>query len=1198
MVAPMTATRTPLLTTLTAWPTGPGRSRAGRRAASGWSADPALARFATPGDAARAVGHPACGAAVLTALAARWDDSWATTAALAGLAPRVAPIVGRWVRAGMCAADVEDAESDLLAGCLAGLRHSRPDRLLDPAGMVATAWQRASNDRRTLRARPPATPAGSLALCPTRFRSGAAAWRRSSSSSPTRSGPGASASPRPGRSGGRPRGGPAGRSRPAPGSQRPRCVPAAAAPSADSQPAARSVSRSAGGGREVLSVGVIGAAGVGYYLDTVGAGVDDYYLRAEPGRWLGAAATALGGSGTVDETALHRVLDGRHPGNGELLGAAMGKVAAFDLTFSAPKSVSLLAELSSEATRRAVLDAHRQAVAQAVGLLEVEAARGRRGHDGAVTLPVEGVIAAGFDHRTSRAGDPQLHTHVLVANRARGVDGRWGALYGRRIFGWARTVGFAYQAALRHELTTTLGVTWRPVTAGTAELAEIPTELTMLFSTRRAQITAELARTGASTPRAAHTAALATRPAKPDPVDPDIQRAAWADRAADAGLDLGVLHRFDSPGRRPAVPDPAALISTMAGPAGLTGRRSSFDRRAVIEAVCTAAPDGIPAVSLTPAADRVLTDPAFVATGSPGILAGPTSTTVELLAAKARILDGVTRRRDTAVAVCPAHTVDLAVADRPGLADEQADMVRRLCADGHGVEVVVGPAGTGKTWALDAARQAWHHAGIDVIGTALAARTARALEAGTGIPSATVDQLLADADRPGPQRLHGVLPAGGVVVVDEAGMVGTRKLDRLLHLAERSRTKVVLVGDPRQLPEIEAGGVLAALTHRHPVVELTVNRRQTETWERDALADLRAGRPDVAVTALTGHGRITVAPTADDARRRLLADWADTHTRQATPGQPATAVMVALTRSDVEDLNARAIDRLETLGFLDADRDRMNVRPGVSFGVGEAVLALRNDRRIGVVNGTTGTVTAVHPDTTSLTIRPDHAPNPSRGRGRGDEIEIPAGYLDDGHLTHGWAITVHKAQGLTVDRAFLLGTDRLYREAGYVALSRATTRTDWYHVAPDSLERTPDAELTRLLTRSQAQHLATPDQPPLTLGAAANLAERQLGSSPGIDGSGRRAREATVLADPSEHLVETLGPPPLAGPTRARWAEVAVLVDDYRTRHGLDGPDPLGPRPDQRHPDQTRQWTLARVAIADIRRHLGVDIDRSLGLDP
>ena len=948
----------------------------------------------------------------------------------------------------------------------------------------------------------------------------------------------------------------------------------------------------------MLSIGVIGAAGVGYYLDTVGRGVDDYYLRAEPGRWYGAAADGLGLAGTVTDADLHAVLAGRHPGTGALLGAPMGKVAAFDLTFSAPKSVSLLAELADPATRAAVADAHRRAVAQAVGLLEAEAARGRRGHNGMVTMPVEGVAAAGFEHRTSRAGDPQLHTHLLVANRAQGVDGRWGALYGRAIFGWARTVGFAYQAALRHELTTTLGVTWRPVTAGTAELAAVPDTLTAAFSTRRAQITAQLEAAGATSARAAQTATLATRPAKPAPVDPDTQRDRWRTQARTAGLDLDALHGLAGPGRHPAPLDPVGLTQTLAGPAGLTARRSSFDRRAVIEAVCAAAPDGLRPDTLPELAATVLADARFVPTGSPGVLAGPTWTTVELLATEARLLDRVDRHRHAGLAVCPADTVTAVLAERPTLAGEQADMVRRLTGDGHGVSVVIGPAGTGKTYALDAAHHAWTEAGVDVVGTALAARTARALEAGTGIPSATLDQLLADAERPGPQ-LHPALPIRGVVVVDEAGMVGTRKLDRLLAVAERTRTKVVLVGDPRQLPEIEAGGVLAVLARTRPVIELAANRRQAEGWERDALAELRAGRPDRAVVALSDHGRITLAPTSDDARHRLVTDWADTTLAPGRPGDEGT-VMIALTRADVDDLNARARTRLEDLGRLDPDRDRIKVRPGLDFGVGERVLALRNDRRIGLVNGTAGTVVAVRTDG-GLTLRPD--------RGPAHDIAVPAGYLADGHLTHGWAVTVHKAQGLTTGRAFLLGTDRLYREAGYVALSRAVERTDWYHVAPDDPERSTTDELTRLLVRARAQQLATPD--PATVPPGVDPHNPQTD-----DPARRRTREATVLADPGTHVTDTLGPPPLAGTARARWATVAVLVDDYHARwpttaravaeaaarrrpgNGLDGPaDALGPRPDPRQPDQLRDWTRARLAVADLRRHLGLDLDRSLGID-
>ncbi len=956
-------------------------------------------------------------------------------------------------------------------------------------------------------------------------------------------------------------------------------------------------------GSEVLSIGVIGATGVGYYLDTVGRGVDDYYLRAEPGRWYGAAADGLGLGGTVTDADLHAVLAGRHPGTGALLGAPMGKVAAFDLTFSAPKSVSLLAELADPTTRAAVADAHRRAVAQAIGLLEAEAARGRRGHNGAVTLPVEGITAAGFDHRTSRAGDPQLHTHLLVANRARGVDGRWGALYGRAVFGWARTVGFAYQAALRHELTTTLGVAWRPVTAGTAELAAVPDTITAAFSTRRAQITAQLEAAGATSARAAQTATLATRPAKPDPVDPDTQRDRWREQARAAGLDLDVLDGLAGLGRQPTLVDAAALTRTLAGPAGLTARRSSFDRRAVIEAVCAAAPDGLQPRAVPGLTAAVLADERFVPTGSPGVLAGPTWTTVELLTTEARVLERVDRHRHAGLAVCPADTVTATLADRPTLAGEQADMVRRLTGDGHGVSVVVGPAGTGKTYALDAARHAWTAAGVDLVGTALAARTARALEAGTGIPSATLDQLLADAKRPGPQ-LHPALPPGGVLVVDEAGMVGTRKLDRLLAAAERTRTKVVLVGDPRQLPEIEAGGVLGALARTRPVIELAANRRQAETWERDALAELRAGRPDRAVVALSDHGRITLAPTSDDARHRLVADWTDSASPDATRRGDGGTVMVALTRADVEDLNARARTRLEDLGRLDPDRDTVEIRPGVVFGVGERVLALRNDRRVGLVNGTTGTVVSVGADG-GLTLRPD--------RGPAQDIAVPAGYLADGHLTHGWAVTVHKAQGLTTGRAFLLGTDRLYREAGYVALSRAVERTDWYHVAPDDPGRSTTDELTRLLVRSRAQQLATPDP---TTGPLDTVHPAAHTSQPASDRVRRHAREATVLADPGTHLIDALGPPPLAGTGRPRWAATAVLVDDYHARWpttphrladtveprqpsvALDGPvDPLGPRPDSRHPEQLRDWTRARLAIADLRRHLGLDHDHSLGLD-
>ncbi len=249
----------------------------------------------------------------------------------------------------------------------------------------------------------------------------------------------------------------------------------------------------------------------------------------------------------------------------------VGKVAAFDLTFSSPKSVSLLGELADPAVRDQVDLAHRQAVASTVGFLEDEGVLvGRRGAGGARQMPTTGAVAAGFVHRTSRSGDPHLHTHLLVFNRVEGVDGRWGGLDGRRLFGWAKTAGYVYQAALRAEMTGRLGVEWQPVVHGAAELAGFTRDQVQAFSTRRVAIEDELQRFGHTTARAAQVAALATRPAKPDPLDPADQRRAWRIQATAAGLETPHLDALLDRHRRGVDSglDRAALTAHLAGPSG------------------------------------------------------------------------------------------------------------------------------------------------------------------------------------------------------------------------------------------------------------------------------------------------------------------------------------------------------------------------------------------------------------------------------------------------------------------------------------------------------------------------------------------------------------------------------------------------------------------------------------------------------
>lgn len=270
-----------------------------------------------------------------------------------------------------------------------------------------------------------------------------------------------------------------------------------------------------------------------YYLDQVASGLDDYYSgQGETvGRWIGNATSGLGLEGDVTGEDLRAVLAGLKPGtgltpNGEQLSAHPRRVPGFDLTFSVPKSVSVAYALGDPLVQGAVIEASEHAVAQAVAWLEREACHVRRGTNrqqakldhpaewGTRRLPGAGFVAAQFRHRTSRAGDPQLHWHILVANATVGPDRRWSALDASGLYRSQRAAGVIFQAALRQELTMRLGVEWGPAVKDSCEIAGIPRRVLRLFSKRRSEIETELERLGQSGPRAAEQATLATRQAK------------------------------------------------------------------------------------------------------------------------------------------------------------------------------------------------------------------------------------------------------------------------------------------------------------------------------------------------------------------------------------------------------------------------------------------------------------------------------------------------------------------------------------------------------------------------------------------------------------------------------------------------------------------------------------------------------------
>ncbi len=831
-------------------------------------------------------------------------------------------------------------------------------------------------------------------------------------------------------------------------------------------------------GRPVLSIGRLGVGQEGYYLGKVASGAEDYYLGSgeAAGRWTGVGASAFGVSGGVSPEQLRSVLAGLDPATGEQRTrpgtAKRPRVPGFDLTFSAPKSVSVLYAVGSGEIDAEVVAAHEAAVDAALLYLERHATFTRRRHDGEMEFhPGEGLTAAAFRHRTSRAGDPQLHTHCLVANAVRTADGVWGTLDSRSLYRYARTTGFVYQAVLRGELSARLGVAWGAVRNGQADIAGVPRAVLREFSRRRVEIEAHMAARGEGSSKAAQVATLATRRAKDYGVDLASLRQAWVARAEALGVDRYVVRTWL--GHDTHQLDESAVelaLAQLRSPEGLTARAASFDRRDVVRGLCEALPPGAPvSVEVVDAlTERFVASDAVVTLIGRGPLGDRKDerrarderrwSTPEMLAVERALLDAALARQSAAAGVAPQELVGAALAARPTLVADQAVMVERLTTSGAGVDVVVGKAGSGKTFALAAAAEAWRAGGYRVCGVALAARAASELEAASGIPSGTLARFLADVEAP-----RGQLDQRSVVVLDEAGMVDTRRLARVLAAAEWSGAKVVLVGDHRQLPEIEAGGAFGGLVRRLGAIELTQNRRQREPWEREALDDLRDGDVAEALAALSAEGRVVVAESGEDVRQNLVADW------WAATSAGEQAVMVAARHRDVADLNARARQRRMAAGQLGGAELVADER---AFAAGEQVVCLRNDRRLGVVNGTLATVVEVRSDDRSVVVETN------------DEArrELPAWYLEAGHLDHGYALTIHKAQGMTVDRCFVLGSDRLYREAGYVGLSRGRHSNHLYVAGPDEdeaghqLADESELDVERVaawLGRSAAKRLAT-----------------------------------------------------------------------------------------------------------------------------
>lgn len=873
--------------------------------------------------------------------------------------------------------------------------------------------------------------------------------------------------------------------------------------------------------------------GYKYLLRTVAAGDGDRdlstpltrYYNADgtpPGRWLGSGLTALGSGqlhdgDEVTEAQLQLLIGmGRDPLTGDPLGraypayesvaerveervgaldpdlgpTARGRavaeieaeesergmrraVAGYDFTFSIPKSASVLWAIADAGTQSLIVNAHHTAVAEVVAFMEREIAVTRAGAtpgDGAVAqVEVRGLIATAYDHYDSRAGDPHLHTHVVISNKVQTVlDSKWRSLDGRPLHAATVALSEFHEAVFADHFTRLFGVEWETRDRGRDRnaawaIAKVPEQLVSEFSSRSRHINEEkdrliaayVAKHGRQPSRTTiiklrAQATLATRPEK------EIHSLAeltdqWRQRAGQIlGVDATGWAREVTANEAPLLlrADDLPLdvirglgesVVATVGEKRSTWRRwnltaeaarqtmryrfaSTRDREAIIGMVVDAAE--VVSIQLTP--PELASSPAVFRRSDESSVFRPKSSTAfssgQLLDAEERLLQ---LAHTMAGPTVPLATVERVTRkpDRDGLAlgEDQASALTEIAISGRVIDLLVGPAGAGKTTAMNALRRAWEkeHGQGSVVGLAPSSSAAQVLAEDLGITTENTAKWWQNHLREGE-----TFQSGQLVIVDEASLAGTLSLDRITQLAAEAGAKVVLVGDCAQLQAVDAGGAFGMLTHdRGDAPELVDVHRFTHDWEKRASLDLRHGHTDI-IDTYDEHQRIVDGDTEDMIDAAYAAWRSDLVAGRAT-------VLVSDSNESVTALNNRARTDLILDGIVRGSRES-ELHDGTHAASGDIVITRRNDRRLlagrgWVRNGDRWNVVDVRRDGSMLARR--------AGSSWGNNVLLPAEYVAE-HVELGYAVTSFRAQGLTTDTAHVLVDSTMTRETLYVAMTR------------------------------------------------------------------------------------------------------------------------------------------------------------------
>ncbi len=843
----------------------------------------------------------------------------------------------------------------------------------------------------------------------------------------------------------------------------------------------------------MLSISRMSSGQEQYYLDLAR---EDYYLEGgEPeGVWLGKGAAVLGLKGVVQKDELRSLFQGFSP-TGEALGQIAGRKhrrPGWDHTFSAPKSVSVLWSQASSELRTDIQRSHFKAVQAAVEYLEDSAAFSRRGHGGLQKERAKVVVAA-FEHGTSRAQDPHLHTHTLILNTAYRKDKTWGSLDSRDLYRHKMAAGALYRAELASQLRA-IGLSLRRENSW-FEVNGVSDSLCEHFSKRRAEIESLLEEHGVSGAVASEAFALTSREVKRHVARGELLEK-WSGEGADHKFDM---HEVLSPRLGGT---PRSLKEGMKRAERIADQLSHFTERDIVRQVAESLQDGgVSANEIRAAVSQAVDSSDIVSLGEDEGYAQ--YTTAELYSVESELLELAEQSRSDSRHVIDSQSVERVLRSRAcsSLSDEQAEAVRHVTGRTGAVQCVSGYAGSGKTRSLEAARKVWEKSGHTVIGCAIAGKAARELETGSGIKSRTLAKTLwlldntllnqikhnlsmdglkrhvsldnlfhptrrAIRNKPlfdkqlKPIRRGMTLTPKTVVVVDEASMVGTRALARLVRHIERAGAKLVLVGDSAQLQSIEAGSPFHTLFARLGGFQLKDIRRQALVWMNEAVRKFAEGDVRSALSDFAVEGKLKVSPTRPLAIEQLIQDWAGSRHH----GINDTLILTG-TRDDTEQLNTLA----QAHRLKEGELGKRSLSVGESrFHEGDRVLITKNSAVYDISNGDLATVIKVHPrkhlrERGSLTLLVDD------GRTGGRQVTVAIGDYD--HLQLGYAVTTHKGQGASALATYVLAGGWMNdRELAYVQMSRGIEDTMVYVSEVEAGEDL--AELGRQMSRSRMKLLA------------------------------------------------------------------------------------------------------------------------------